>query len=203
MRRRSGGRPRRCRAATWRRTWPASRPRLPRLEPRVGHGVCHADARIYGHAVVGERDHRVQVELGDLREVLVRARRGGRRGRRGRPCRPRVGRGSRRRGRRPCPTSTSSWASTSVSRERCERRAPDQLGHRAARAERDDGPEHRVLHDSRQELDPCRRPSAGAPPGSRRGPRAASSAAMSPMPRITPPRSTLCTPASPSLTASG
>ena len=41
-------------------------------------------------------------------------------------------------------------------RKRRERGAPDQFGHGASRAERDDGAEHRVLDDACQKLDPAR-----------------------------------------------
>ena len=122
----------------------------------------------------GRAEHGVEVELGDLGQVLgERARAGAARSASaaasagGAPRKPATSRPA-------LPPATSSSASTSVSGAMRNARLADQLGQHAARPERDQRAEDRVLHDAGEQLDAAARPSAarctGPPIRSRGGP---------------------------------
>ena len=125
--------------------------RSPGLGPHPELRAPDADARIDCDAAVREREHRVEVELGNGRDVLAQA------------CEAQKQIGERRavRGRGAAKAAHEPPGLAAVDELFCvavgERRDPeigfaDQLGEDATGAEGDQRPEDRVLHDAGQEL---------------------------------------------------
>src|SRR6266545_4474886 len=112
---------------------------------------AYAHAGIDDHAAVGSRDKRIDVELGDCRQLDGETREA-------------VEDGCERVGveRRLAPEAVDEPARLSAhnellgvdvgQRRDAERGLPDQLGKHAARAEADEGPEDRILDDADEEL---------------------------------------------------
>src|SRR5215213_10009125 len=126
-------------------------PRLPGLRAALRRSGSDADARVDGDATVRTDEDRVEIELGDLRQVVAELREA----EDGVDDGLRVGRGlaavagDELRGL----AGEHELASVLVGeRGDPDARVADQLGEDAARPERDERPEERILDDAREEL---------------------------------------------------